>query len=67
MATALDVGEAEYPAEFAGNSIVPLEGVSMVPAFDGQSLGREAIYWDNEGNRAVRQGKWKLVAKEWGP
>ena len=67
MATALDVGEAEYPEEFAGNRIVPLEGVSMVPAFDGQSLGREAIYWEHEGNRAVRQGKWKLVAKDRGP
>ena len=22
-----------------------------------------AIYWEHEGNRAVRQGKWKLVAK----
>ena len=26
-------------------------------------LQREAIYWEHEGNRAVRMGKWKLVSK----
>jgi len=26
-------------------------------------LNREAIYWEHEGNRAVRVGDWKLVAK----
>ena len=63
MATALDVAETEYPSEFAGNPIVPLEGVSMVPAFEDRPLVRDALYWEHEGNRAVRQGRWKLVAK----
>lgn len=67
MATALDVGEAEYPVEFAGSRITPLEGVSMVPAFAGRALAREALYWEHEGNRAVRRGKWKLVAEHRGP
>ena len=67
MATALDVGEAEYPKKFEGNEIVPLEGVSMVPAFDGRAIGREALYWEHEGNRAVRHGRWKLVAENRGP
>ena len=67
MATALDVGEAEYPTEYAGNRIAPLEGVSMVPAFAGTPLDREALYWEHEGNRAVRLGKWKLVAENRGP
>ncbi len=67
MATALDVGEASYPTEFGGNRIAPLEGVSLVPAFAGRSLEREALYWEHEGNRAVRLGKWKLVAEYRGP
>ena len=67
MATALDVGKADYPEEFAGNRIAPLEGVSMVPAFAGRELGREALFWEHEGNRAVRRGKWKLVAEHRGP
>jgi len=24
----------------------------------------EPIFWEHEGNRAVRDGRWKLVAKE---
>ena len=63
MATALDVAETEYPSEVAGNPIVPLEGVSMVPAFEDRPLVRDALYWEHEGNRAVRRGRWKLVAK----
>ena len=40
----------------------PLEGVSLVPAFGGGSVERDAIYWEHEGNRAVRKGDYKLVA-----
>ncbi len=64
MATCVDVSQAKYPTEFDGNKITPLEGVSLVPAFAGKDVGREdLIYWEHEGNRAVRDGKWKLVAK----
>ena len=41
-----------------------LFGRSLVPAFQGKPVQREALYWEHEGNRAVRDGKWKLVAKE---
>ena len=34
-----------------------------MPAFEGGQIEREAIYWEHEGNRAIRVGKWKLVAK----
>jgi arylsulfatase len=40
-----------------------LEGKSLVPAFLGRPIEREAIYWEHEGNRAARVGDWKLVAK----
>lgn len=63
MATCVDLSGAKYPTEFAGNRITPLEGRSLVPAFGGKTLERDAIYWEHEGNRAIRQGKWKLVAK----
>jgi arylsulfatase len=51
-----------HPSE-TGNSIQPVEGVSLVPCFGDDTLGREAIFWEHEGNRAVRMGDWKLVAK----
>lgn len=60
MATCLDVGMVENK-EMA----VKPEGVSLRPAFEGKALDRkEPIFWEHEGNRAVRQGKWKLVAKD---
>jgi arylsulfatase A-like enzyme len=68
MATCLDLSGAAYPMEFAGRSIKPIEGVSLRPAFAGESLRRQQpIFWEHEGNRAVREGEWKLVAKEDGP
>jgi arylsulfatase len=38
--------------------------VSLRPALAGQSLARsQPLFWEHEGNRAVRDGRWKLVAK----
>lgn len=62
MATCLDVTHTDYPEQIEGNSIIPLEGKSLVPAFKGKSIERGAIYWEHEGNRAIRMGKWKLVS-----
>jgi len=65
MATCVDLAAATYPKEHAGQAIKALRGVSLQPAFAGKELGRqEPIFWEHEGNRAVRDGKWKLVAKE---
>jgi arylsulfatase A-like enzyme len=64
MPTLVDLAGATYPKTFNGNAIVPMQGRSMVPAFHGQALHRAApIFWEHEGNRAVRGGKWKLVAR----
>ena len=63
MATCVAVSGAEYPARLNDQTILPMEGVSLLPAFDGRPLKRDALYWEHEGNRAMRQGAWKLVAK----
>ena len=64
LATCVDLAGATYPTEFNGNKIQPREGVSLRPAFNGQPLNRpQPIFWEHEGNRALRDGKWKLVAK----
>src|SRR5439155_11689859 len=65
MATCVDLAAANYPAERNGEKIKPMEGVSLVPAFTGKPLTRtKPIFWEHEGNRAVRDGDWKLVSKE---
>jgi arylsulfatase len=62
MATCVDVGGAKYPTEFDGKPIQPMEGRSLLPAIAGdQPIERDAIYWEHEGNAAVRVGDWKLV------
>jgi arylsulfatase A-like enzyme len=61
MATCVDIADARYPTERNNQSILPLEGKSLVPVFAGQPIEREALYWEHEGNAAVRKGDWKLV------
>jgi arylsulfatase A-like enzyme len=64
MATCVDLGGAKYPAMLDDQRITPMEGRSLGPVFaTGKRTPHPAIYWEHEGNRAVRQGKWKLVAK----
>ena len=63
MATCVDVADAKYPGEYKGHKITPAEGRSLAPAFGNKQIEREALYWEHEGNRAVRKGKWKLVSK----
>jgi arylsulfatase A-like enzyme len=63
MPTLIDITGASYPREFKGQAIQPMEGVSLRPAFVGQSLPRtRPLFWEHEGNRAVRAGNWKLVS-----
>lgn len=63
MATCVDVAAADYPESKDDKQIRPMEGRSLAPTFSGQSIEREAIYFEHEGNRAIRAGDWKLVAK----
>jgi arylsulfatase len=63
MATCVDLSGATYPTERNGKAVTAMEGRSLAPAFAGKLIDRDAIYWEHEGNRAVRAGKWKLVAK----
>ncbi len=59
----------DYPATYAGRTLKPLRGRSLAPVFQGESLpARDSLYfdWANQ-HHAVRQGDWKLVAKDRGP
>lgn len=64
MSTCIDLGGAKYPEKRRGIALSPLEGTSLSPALKGEPLGRKLpLFWEHEGNRAIREGKWKLVAK----
>ena len=62
MATVADLTGASYPTRHNGHDIQPMEGVSLRPLFgDGTIQRQDALYWEHEGNAAVRDGDWKLV------
>lgn len=63
MATLLEVTGARYPSEFRGKAILPLEGQSLMPVFERDTERNAPLFWEHEGNAAVRLGPWKLVKK----
>lgn len=64
MATCLDAAGASYPSERNGVMLQSLEGVSLLRIMKGLPDRRleRLLFWEHEGNRAVRRGPWKLVA-----
>ena len=63
MATILDITGTCYPVEHNGQPIAPLEGSTLKPVLEGDQPARPPMFWEHEGNAAVRIGKWKLVKK----
>ena len=67
MATFLELSGAKYPKQVGNRTIEPLEGKSLVPIFQGQEReGHENLYFHFGTDRALRQGKWKLVSAKGG-
>ena len=61
MPTFCELAGAAYPAG-ADDSVHDLVGKSMASSLKGGNHNRERMFWEHEGNRAIRIGKWKLVA-----
>ena len=63
MATVLDVTGTPYPSSVEGRAIDPLEGHSLLPVFGQDGGARPPMFWEHEGNAAVRIDQWKLVKR----
>jgi arylsulfatase len=66
MATIVEATGARYPSTFEGHAIDPLEGQSLLPVFANEATAvenRKPMFWEHEGNAAVRIGQWKLVKR----
>ena len=60
---ALDAAGVAYPDTFNGKAILPAEGESLLSAMRGEvGMAERTLFWEHEGNRAVRVGDWKLTA-----
>lgn len=64
LPTLLEISGIKYPASFKGHVLKKLEGESLVNVFKGKKVPRnDALYWEHEGSRAIRDKDWKLVAE----
>ena len=68
MPTVLEATGAVYPETYhGGNKIHPLVGTSLFPAImDKVPSLHEYMYWEHQGNRAIRYGNWKAIRDEVG-
>ncbi|MYC96979.1 MAG: arylsulfatase [Caldilineaceae bacterium SB0661_bin_32] len=67
LPTLLDAAGIAQPDEYNGQPVLPMEGESFLPLLRGAQWSRQGhIFWEHEGNRAVRLGRWKLVSKHGG-
>jgi arylsulfatase len=70
LPTCAEIANATYPEKYAGEQILPVEGLSLRPILqEGKRDPHEWLYWEWGGSRAVRQGDWKLSwdrgVKQW--
>ncbi|TWT75049.1 arylsulfatase [Allorhodopirellula solitaria] len=61
LPTCLAAADSEYPTKRREKELIPLAGCSLVPALQGNALPERELYFEHQGNAAVRDGKWKLV------
>jgi arylsulfatase len=61
MATVLEATGTAYPNDWQGQPIEALEGHSLLPVLQQEAQSRPPMFWEHEGNAAVRIGNWKLV------
>jgi arylsulfatase len=60
--TLLDLTGCNRPETMQGQKVPPFAGVSLRNAITAdQKIERESLWWLHEGNKALRQGDWKLV------
>jgi len=65
MATFVDISGATYASQKDGKPIPAMAGKSLAPLFEGagKPVHDQPIFWEHEGNKAVRLGNFKAVMK----
>ncbi|MDR0608723.1 MAG: arylsulfatase [Planctomycetaceae bacterium] len=61
MPTFVEIADTEYPKEWNGKPILPMEGRSLLKAFRGERQQGRMLFWEHEKNRGVRENDMKLV------
>lgn len=61
MPTCLELAGANYPKQYKGRKILSLDGKSFLSTLNGENFSHEQLFWEHEGNQAVREKDMKLV------
>ena len=62
MPTIVEASGAQYPERIDTRQIPPMAGVSLIPALHGERMPERTLFFEHEGTRAVREGRYKLTA-----
>ncbi len=62
MPTIVAASGAAYPERIGTRQIPPMAGTNLIPALRGERLPERTLYFEHEGTRAVREGRYKLTA-----
>lgn len=64
LPTCIELAGADYPVTYRKRDTETLEGLSLTSTFRDQALEREMLFFEMNGNRAVRTEKWKAVSRQ---
>jgi len=64
MPTLIELTGATYPEIIEEHKIKPYQGKSIVSVLNGGTFERGPLFFEHNANRAIIDGKWKLVAKK---
>lgn len=66
--TFLDIAGIDYPENYQGKTMLPLDGQSLLPVFQGQTRPDSPflVSGHSERFRMYREGKWKIVRENLG-
>ena len=63
MPTCLKISGTTYPESYKGKEIIPAQGKNIFDVLENPTNEERTLFWEHEGNRAIRKGKWKLVSE----
>jgi len=63
--TIMELAGGKWPEDYVGKPMPDSPGISLVPAFEQDgAIKHDYLFWLHNNNRAIRVGKWKLVAQK---
>jgi arylsulfatase len=62
LPTCAEIAGLKAPMQRNGKTLLPVEGQSLLPVWQGRPAAPHGpLFWEWSGNRAMRDGPWKLV------